>query len=155
MEVKKMRNQKGKVNITSILIVAVLVYGAFVAFKIISSRVTKSQIKNEIIEKFGFIRGTEFTPEKGEEVIREILIAHNLYTEDVIREEEDENEDENADEFGNKEINVEAYGTKISVDVRQNGSKIWFSVEYVDEINLLLFKTKARYQFEDEMLNYN
>jgi len=148
-----MRNQKGKVNITSILIVAVLVYGAFVAFKIISSRITKSQIKNEIIEKFGYIRGTEFTPEKGEEVIREILIAHDLYTEDVIGEEEDENENE--DEFGDKEINVEAYGTRISVKIQQKGSKIWFSVEYVDEINLLLFKTKARYKFEDEMLNYN
>jgi hypothetical protein len=148
-----MRNQKGKVKITSILIVAVLIYAAFVAFKIISSRITKSQIKNEIIEKFGFIRGTEFTPEKGEDVIREILIAHGLYTEDVIGEEEDESENE--DEFGDKEINVEAYGTRISVEIRQKGSKIWFSVEYVDEINLLLFKTKARYNFESEMLNYN
>ena len=148
-----MRNQKGKVNITSVLIVAVLIYAAFVAFKIISSRITKSQIKNEIIEKFGFIRGTEFTPQKGEDVIREILIAHGLYTEDVIGEEEDESENE--DEFGDKEINVEAYGTRISVEIRQKGSKIWFSVEYVDEINLLLFKTKARYKFEAEMLNYN
>jgi hypothetical protein len=146
-----MRNQKGKVNITSVLIVTVLVYGAFVAFKIISSRITKSQIKNEIIEKFGYIRGTEFTPEKGEEVIREILIAHDLYTEDEIGEEGDENEDE----FGDKEINVEAYGTRIFVEIQQKGSKIWFSVEYVDEINLLFFKTKARYKFEDEMLNYN
>jgi hypothetical protein len=146
-----MRNQKGKVNITSVLIVAVLIYGAFVAFKIISSRFTKSQIKNEIIEKFGYIRGTDFTPEKGEEVIREILIEHDLYTEDEIAEEGDENEDG----FGDKEINVEAYGTRISVEIQQKGSKIWFSVEYVDEINLLLFKTKTRYKFEDEMLNYN
>lgn len=148
-----MRNQKGKVNISSILIIAILVYGAFVAFKIISSRITKSQIKNEIIEKFGFIRGTEFTPEKGEQVIREILIAHDLYTEDEIGEEE--SEDESEDEFGDKDINVEAYGTRIAVEIRQKGSKIWFSVEYVDEINLLFFKTKARYNFEDEMLNYN
>lgn len=150
-----MRNQKGKVNISSILIVAVLVYGAYVAFKIISSRITKSQIKNEVIDKFGYIRGTEFTPEKGEEVIREILIAHDLYTEDVIGNEESESEGENEDEFGDKEINVEAYGTRISVEIRQKGSKIWFSVEYVDKINLLLFKTKARYKFEDEMFNYN
>ena len=144
-----MRNQKGKVNISSILIIAILVYGAFVAFKIISSRITKSQIKNEIIEKFGFIRGTEFTPEKGEQVIREILIEHDLYTEDEIGDEESE------DEYGDKEINVEAYGTRIAVEIRQKGSKIWFSVEYVDEINLIFFKTKARYDFEDEMLNYN
>jgi hypothetical protein len=144
-----MRNQKGKTNISSILIIAVLVYGAFAAFKIISSGITKSQIKNEIIEKFGYIRGTEFTPERGEEVIREILIEHDLYTEDVIGEEEDENE------FGDKEINVEAYGTKIAVEIRQKGSKIWFSVEYVEEISLLLFNIKKRYYFEDEMFNYN
>jgi hypothetical protein len=153
MEVKKMRNQKGKVNITGILIIVVLVYGAFAAFKIISSRITRSQIKNEIIDKFGYIRGTQFTPEKGEQVIREILIAHNLYSEDVIGGEEEENEYEN--ESAAKDVNVEYYGTRIAVDIRQRGSKIWFSVEYFDEINLLFFKTKAHYYIEHEMLNYN
>lgn len=144
-----MKNQKGKTNITSILIIAILVYGAFVAFKIIASRVTKSQIKNEIIDKFGFIRGPQFTPERGEDVIRQILIGHGLYTEDVVEAEEDENES------GDEDVNVEYYGTRIDVAVRGKGSKIWFSVEYIDQINLLLFKTKARYLIEHEMLNYN
>lgn len=144
-----MRNQKGKVNISSILIIAILVYGAFAAFKIISSRITKAQIKNEIIDKFGYIRGPDFTPEKGEEVIREILIEHNLYSEDVSGGEENEYES------GDEDVNVEYYGTIIDVEIRQKGSKIWFAVEYIDEINLLLFKTKARYYFEDEMFNYN
>jgi hypothetical protein len=149
MEVRKMRNQKGKVNISSILIIVILVYGAFAAFKIISSRITKSQIKNEIIDKFGFIRGPQFTPEKGEQVIREILIQHDLYSEDVSDAEEDEYE------TAAEDVNVEYYGTRIAVEIRQKGSKIWFSVEYVDEINLLLFKTKSRYFIEYEMLNYN
>jgi hypothetical protein len=149
MEVRKMRNQKGKVNISSILIIVILVYGAFAAFKIISSRITKSQIKNEIIDKFGFIRGPQFTPEKGEQVIREILIQHDLYSEDVSYAEEDEYE------TAAEDVNVEYYGTRIAVEIRQKGSKIWFSVEYVDEINLLLFKTKSRYLIEYEMLNYN
>ncbi|MGD2092765.1 MAG: hypothetical protein PVH61_41755 [Candidatus Aminicenantes bacterium] len=144
-----MRNQKGKVNISSILIIVILVYGAFAAFKIISSRITKSQIKNEIIDKFGFIRGPQFTPEKGEQVIREILIQHDLYSEDVSYAEEDEYE------TAAEDVNVEYYGTRIAVEIRQKGSKIWFSVEYVDEINLLLFKTKSRYLIEYEMLNYN
>jgi hypothetical protein len=151
MEVKKMRNQKGKVNISSILIIAILVYGAFAAFKIISSKITKAQIKNEIIDKFGYIRGPDFTPEKGEQVIREILIEHNLYSEDVSGGEENEYENESGDE----DVNVENYGTRIAVEIRQKGSKIWFAVEYIDEINLLFFKTKARYYFEDEMFNYN
>lgn len=148
-----MKNQKGKANISSILIIAILVYGGFVAFKIISSRITRSQIKNEIIDKFGYIRGTQFTSEKGEQVIREILIEHNLYSEDVSGGEKEENEYENESEA--EDVNVENYGTRIAVDIRQKGSKIWFSVEYFDEINLLFFKTKARYYIEHEMLNYN
>ena len=143
-----MRNQKGKANISSILIIVILFYGAFAAFKIISSRITKAQIKNEIIDKFGYIRGPDFTPERGEQVIQEILIEHDLYSEDVISEEGD-------DYDTGEDINVEAYGTRIAVEIRQKGSKIWFFVEYVDEINLLLFKTKARYSFEDEIFNYN
>jgi serine/threonine protein kinase len=146
-----MRNQKGKANISSILIIAILVYGGFAAFKIISSRVTKSQIKNDIIEKFGYIRGPDFTPEKGEQIIREILIEHNLYSEDVSVEEENEYENES----GGEDANAEYYGTRIAVEIRQKGAKIWFAVEYIDEINLLLFKTKSRYYFEYEMYNYN
>lgn len=144
-----MRNQKGKVNISSILIVALLVYGGFVAFKIIASGVTKSQIKNEIIEKFGFERGSEFTPERGREIIRKILMEHDLYNEDVIGKEEDESES------GGKQINAAAYGTIIEVEIRQRGTRIRFSVDYTDEINLVFFKMKKQYYFEHEMLNYN
>jgi hypothetical protein len=147
MEVKKMRNQKGKVNISSILIITVLIYGAFAGFKVISSRVTKTQIKSEIIEKFGFIRGTDFTSGLGEEIIRKILIEHNLYSEDVGEGEENEYES------GDENVNAASYGTKIVVNVQ--GAKITFSVEYTDVIDFIFFKSKARYLIEEEMLNYN
>lgn len=142
-----MRNQKGKANIGGILIIAVLVYGAFVGFKVISSRVTKTQIKSEIIEKFGFIRGTDFTPGLGEEVIRKIMIEHNLYSEDA-----DEGE-ENEYESGDENVNKASDATKIAVNVQ--GAKITFSVEYTDEIDFIFFKSKARYLIEEQMLNYN
>ncbi len=144
-----MRNQKGKVNIGSFLIIVMLVYGAFAAFKIISSRVTKTQIKSEIIEKFGAIIGMDFTPEKGEEIIRDIMTAHKLYSEPVGEGEENE------DESGDKNVKAKSDQTKIAVELRQNGTKIRFFVEYIDEINLLLFKTKARYSIDEEMFNYN
>lgn len=143
-----MRNPKGKANISSILIIIVLGYGAFLAFKFISSRVTKTQIKTEILEKLGYIRGPEFTPEKGEDIIRKILIDHNLYSEDASEGEVNENESED------KNVNAESDVTKIKVEVQQGGSKIRFTVEYMDEIDLLLFKTKAHYNIEEEMLNY-
>jgi len=144
-----MRNQKGKVNIGGILIIAVLVYVAFVAFKVISSRVTKTQIKSEIIEKFGVILGMDFTPEKGEETIRGIMIAHNLYSEAAGEGEENEYES------GDKNVKAVSDQTKIAVELRQNGTKIRFVVEYIDEIDLLLFKTKARYSIDEEIFNYN
>jgi len=131
----------GKFNISSILIIIIIGYGAFVAFKFISSRVTKTQIKTEILEKIGYIRGMDFTPEKGEEIIRRILIDHNLYTENVGEGEGNEN--------------VESFETKVKVELQQAGSKIWLAVEYMDKIDLLLFKTRMRYNIEEEMLNYN
>ena len=136
-----MRRQMGKFNISSILIIIIIGYGAFVAFKFISSRVTKTQIKTEILEKIGYIRGMDFTPEKGEEIIRRILIDHNLYTENVGEGEGNEN--------------VESFETKVKVELQQAGSKIWLAVEYMDKIDLLLFKTRMRYNIEEEMLNYN
>ena len=148
-----MRYQKGKVNLTSILIVLVLVYGAFVAFKVIASKINKSQIKNEIIEKFGFIRGTEFTPEKGEQVILEILKEHDLYHDEY--EQLNEEDEYSSDSGDDPEGGQESLEPIIDVEIRQKGSRIWFSVEYVDIIKLLLFKIKSRYYIEDEMLNYN
>jgi hypothetical protein len=52
-------------------------------------------VESEIIEKFGYIRGTDFTPEKGEEIIRGVMRAHNLYSEAAG--EGEENEDESGD----------------------------------------------------------
>jgi hypothetical protein len=147
MEVKKMRNQKGKINLSSILIFLLLFYGAFVAFRLISSRITKSQIKNEIIDRFGYIRGTEFTPQKGENVILDILEEHGLYSDEF-----QETEDENASN-AEGEVNKDTFTPKIFVEI--HGSKIRFVLEYSESINLLLFKMTPKYIIEDEMLNYN
>ncbi|UCH95732.1 MAG: hypothetical protein JSV88_02495 [Candidatus Aminicenantes bacterium] len=148
--------QKGKITIGSILIFLVLFYGGFVAFKIVTSRLTKSQIKNEIVDKFGYIRGPDFTIERGERVIREVLKEYDLFREEEVdvgeEGEEDEYESESGDDAG---IGKESMATRIKVEVRQKGAKVWFHVDYVDEINLILFKSTARYSIEDEVLNYN
>ena len=149
---KSQLSQKGKISFSTILIMLLLFYGAFAAFKIISSRLTKSQIKNEIVDKFGYIRGPDFTVEKGEKIIQDILKEHELYTEPG---EEDEYEDESGEEEGSAESEKAFTGTRISVTVLQKGAKIKFYVEYMDIIDLILFKTKAYYTIDDEMLNYN
>lgn len=152
-----MRNQKGKVTIGSFLVMLVLFYGGFVAFKIIASRATKSQLKKEITDKFGFYRGSEFTPEKGEKLIQEIMMEYGLYSAGGIDEVvEDDVESESESEYEADQESESVYqGTRITVELRSKRSKIWFRVDYVDEINLIFFKTKARYSIEDQMLNYN
>ena len=159
MEVKKMKgnaNQKGKITITTIIVFIVVFYGGFVAFKIITSRLTKAQIKNEIVDKFGFVRGADFTPEKGREIIEEVMEDHGFLTPDEIRPREESDEDTYRDESETEgESAVAREGTKIFVEVRDKGAKAWFRVEYTDIIDLILFNQKARYSFEDEVINYN
>jgi hypothetical protein len=75
------------------------------------------------------------------------LIAHNLYSEDVGEGEEKEYES------GDENVNVKSNATKIAVNIQ--GANIRFSVEYTDEIDFILFKTKARYLIQEEMLSYN
>ena len=150
---KRTMNQNGKVTITTILMVIILFYGAFAAYKIISSRLTTNQIKSEIIDKFGFVRGTDFTVQKGEEIIRQIMIAHNLYKDPLV--EDSESGDEAGDEEGTAESTDVSTGTQILVTIEQGGSKLYFKVDYTDVVDLILFKLRPHYTVENEMVNYN
>ena len=156
MKMKRKTNREGKITITTIIVMIVLFYAGFAAFKIITSSVTKSQIKNEIVEKFGFHRGAQFTADQGQEIIEEILEANGVLTpgDDPPREEsgEDEYKGEAAYQGGAEEFRE---GTKIFVEVRERGSKVWFQVEYTDTIDLIFFKKKTRYSIEEEVINYN
>jgi hypothetical protein len=159
MEVKKMRrnvNQKGKITITTIIVLIVLFYGGFVAFKIITSRLTRAQIKNEIVEKFGFVRGADFTPEKGRGIIEEVLESYGFFVPDEVVKREENRGNTYVDESEVDGVSEEVReGTKIFVEMKERGSKAWFQVEYTDIIDFILFKQKARYTIEEEVINYN
>jgi len=145
MEVKAMKKlmcPKGKITFSTILIMLILFYGGFVAYKFISSRLTKAQIKNEIIEKYGFIRGPDFTEEKGEDVIIDILISHDLF---------DDPEEEDPDKIGRES----SPGTEIFVEIKNGHSETHFIVTYNDQVDLLFFKVKVRYVIDEEIRNYN
>jgi hypothetical protein len=152
----KNANRKGKITITGIIVMAVLFYGGFVAFKIITSSLTKTQIKNEIIDKFGFVRGAQFTAEKGREIVEEVLEAHGFLTrdEDLTRAEEDEDTYIDESEI-DRESDLIRDQTKIFTEVKDRGSKAWFRVVYTDIVDLIFFKHKMHYDFQDEVINYN
>ena len=137
---------KGKITFSTIIIMVILFYGGFVAFKFISSRLTQTQLKNEIIEKLGYIRGSDFTIEKGEETIREIMITYGFYVE------ADESE-ESQPAAGDPSEKIPP--SRIIVQINENGAKIRFRVDYTDVLNLVLFKKKNFITLEAEVTNYN
>lgn len=150
---RRTMNQNGKVTITTILIIVVLFYAAFAAYKIISSKLTTNQIRSDIIDKFGFVRGTDFTVQKGEEIIREIMISHDLYKDPLTA--ESESGDEAGDEDGTAESTDINTGTQILVTVDQGGTRLYFKVDYTDVVDLILFKLRPHYTVEGDMVNYN
>ena len=71
-------NREGKVAFSTIIFMVVLIYGGFVAYKIFSARITMGQIKKEIVDKIGFVRGQDFNSKKGEDIAWEVLRANGV-----------------------------------------------------------------------------
>jgi len=140
--------QKGKVTITTILFFVVLFYAGFVVVKIISANLTKSQVKNEIIDKFGYIRGNDFAPEEGEKIILQVLKDNGVLPADENYDFEDDEETVNQSKSGLK-------APEIYVEFNKKSAEIVFFVEYEYEVSLVLFKYKKIYTIEDKMRSYN
>lgn len=66
----------GKITFGGFILLLLIVYGGFVAVKLIGAKYTQSQIKNEVYEEITLLRGGGFTSEKGEQAIVEILLKH-------------------------------------------------------------------------------
>ena len=144
----KKQKQKGKVTITTILFFVVLFYAGFVAVKIISANLTKSHIKNEIIDKFGYMRGDDFKVEEGEKIIRQVLKDNGVLPADENYDFEDDEETESQSNRGLKP-------PEIYVEFDKKASEISFFAEYEYEVSLILFKYKKIYTIEDKMRSYN
>ncbi len=119
-----MRKESGGLRLSSILIVAVIIYGAFVAVKFISVSMMETQLNKEIEDSFGMHRGSDFTEEKAYEVIEDILISK-----DVIYDEDD----------------PEA----INVDISK--STIEWSYKYKVIIDCIFFKKEKEVYYENSM----
>ena len=68
--------QNGKITFGGFIFLLLIVYGGFVAVKLIGAKYMQSQIKNEVFDEMGLLRGVGFTSEKGEQAIIDILLKH-------------------------------------------------------------------------------
>jgi hypothetical protein len=157
-----MMNQKGKISFTTIIMLLIVVYGGFLAFKFIAARADSTSIKAEIVNRIGLLRGPDFTLEDGVRVIREVLVAHKVLTSgERVKIEGEEDTGGTGESSG--EGSGESSGTNsqlpprvaISVKFIENKTKVRFLVTYDVELDLILFKSKQDYSIEDEVTNFN
>lgn len=122
-----MANQRGKISIGGIVLLLIIVYGAFAAVKFLSAGFTTSQIENEIKEALNVRQGGDFTPTVGENAIKDVLDKKGVFY-----------EEENPD--------------AIVVTVEPRTFRVTYYVEYEMEIDLLFFK-KTKYVTIDKILD--
>jgi hypothetical protein len=153
-----MRFQRGKVNLSSIIILVLIIYGGFVAFKFITVHITRGQIKTDVINRFGYVRGPDFSEEQGEKIIREILAKYGIISSDakIEGDEYGEGQGESGGE-SSPENAAQKTGKKVIIDVRLDDNKrnIKFYIRYEEEVDLILFKSRQTFDIQEEMLNFN
>jgi hypothetical protein len=152
-----MKRQSGKITLGTIVILALLVYGGFVAFKFITVRVGKTEIKNDIINRLGMVRGQDFTEDKGVELIEEVLVQHGFLNvdeklEDAYQESEDDHRENPPQRAAYKRSDGSVY---IEVELNPGRTQIKFLVRYKVLVDLIVFKSTQSYEIKEEVLNYN
>ncbi len=73
-----MKRETGRVTVLSLLMLALLVVGGFMAFKYLSSNFSKREIKREVYDTIGTIRGGGVTVERMEGAINEVLVKRGV-----------------------------------------------------------------------------
>ena len=122
-------NQTGKVTFLSFIALLLIIYGGFVAIKLLGSSFADKQIEQEVIESLGATRGSHFTEEMGVELIVKILQKNK-----VIFDKEDKD--------------------AISVSLNHKKGTIEFYYRYRVEINLILFKKERIVEVRNEVTAY-
>jgi len=123
-------NNKGKLTFTGIIVIFLILYGAFTAFQLINAKITEDEIAKRVKDKMGIERRYSLTDSEAEDYIYEILSKQR----DII--------------FG------EAEEDTIVVTIDKEKKKLSYYFEYGLETNLVFFKKIKRVKVEDSMLSY-
>jgi hypothetical protein len=73
-----MFGQQGKATLMSLIVVAIIFIGGFMAFKFIGTGMEKKQIKKEVFDTLGSTRGADRENEQLEAIIESILEKRNV-----------------------------------------------------------------------------
>ncbi len=144
----------GKAKLSSIFIVLALIYGGYALVKYISANIMQGQIRVEITDSFGLVRGPSFTVEEGVKIIKGILETHGVLDKDY---DEDDYEDDSAVEHDDTETSAdrEVRHQRINVEINTKTTMVHFYVTYEYENDFLFFKHKKVYEVRGEVQNYN
>jgi dissimilatory sulfite reductase (desulfoviridin) alpha/beta subunit len=78
--------QKGKITIMSVIVFCILVLGAMMAYKYLANAIDNKQIKKEIHDEIGVIRGYQLTEARIEETVGKVLNKRSLQPLEVFSE---------------------------------------------------------------------
>lgn len=123
-----MMKQQGKINFTGLIMILIIVYGGYAAVKLIVSNAMETQIRKEVIDTLGTLRGADFSETDAASAIRDILLDHNV----------------NFDE-----------DTAVNVSLNKTKGTITFNYVYDEEINFIFFKKKKIVNVKEGLKSYD
>ncbi|MEI6614684.1 MAG: hypothetical protein WCL37_07285 [Chrysiogenales bacterium] len=78
--------QKGKITFLSVIVFCILAMAALMAFKYVVNAIDKKQIKKEIFDTMGVLRGSQLTEAKIREIVGQVLKKRSLQPLEVFSE---------------------------------------------------------------------
>ncbi len=123
-----MNKKDGKATFSTLVFIILIFYGGYVAVMLISAKITESQIESDIIDRFGILRGPDFSEDKAATEIRKILKKNGAVLDEA---------------------------DKDSLSVRIHSNRIEYFCKYTVETNLIAFKKIKQVVLKNNMPNHD
>lgn len=130
MEVMKMMKEHGKINFSGIIMILLIVYGGYAAVKLISAGAMGTQIRKEVIDTLGTLRGADFSEEEAVEAVKKVLLDHAI-------------------------IYDEEAGSTVQITLNREKGTITFLCKYDVETNFLFFKKRKTVELKEGLKSYD
>ena len=124
------KNNQGKLTITGIIVILLILYGAFAAVKIVSAKLSEGEIQKKVKDRLGRERGFTLTEVHAEDIIFEVLSKQR----DII--------------FGDKEEDT------ISVTIDTEKKTLSYYFEYSIQTDLIFTKQIKRVRVNESMASF-
>jgi len=119
-----MFGQRGKATFMSLIALVILVLGGFMAFKFIGTNLEKKQIKKDVFNAIGEVRGHDFSDGELRGIVEDILVKHGV---EIL---------------------------ELDASLEKSRAIIHYSFTYKLETDYLLFKRSEIIEVVDQIENY-